>query len=274
MGSRLSMRASIFWNCRGLGSSSAVHSLLSLVRKYSPSILFLSETKCNEAEIRRLKDKLNFGRCVWVEAVGRAGGLALFWEDDIDIRVSSLDSHRIDCMVHNGDGSIWKLTGIYGWPENAQKSQTWGLIRSLGSNTSIPWLLGGDFNEVLRETEKRGGSSCDFNNICAFRDCLDAHGLSEVDGTGNSFTWRNNRVIGFIEENLDRFVANDEWRALFPMASAENITWDGSDHIPIMVHFRGFDEIEDNDVAEQAKPCRFEARWLQHDDFDSCMRNF
>lgn len=93
---------------------------------------------------------------------------------DIDLRVSSMNSHYIDSTVHGENDSRWRLTGIYGWPESNQKHQTWDLIRSLGSDNNIPWLLGGDFNEVLRETEKRGGLPCDFNNLCAFRDCLDA----------------------------------------------------------------------------------------------------
>jgi exonuclease III len=33
------------WNCRGLSRASAIRSLRGLVRKHSPDILFLSETK-------------------------------------------------------------------------------------------------------------------------------------------------------------------------------------------------------------------------------------
>lgn len=72
------MKGVIFWNCRGLGSPLSVSELLSLVRRYSPEILFLSETKSNKSEIRRIHDKLGFDNNMCVEAKGRAGGLDLF----------------------------------------------------------------------------------------------------------------------------------------------------------------------------------------------------
>lgn len=78
MGSRCSMKSTIFWNCRGLGSPSSINSLKSLVRKYSPEILFLSEIKSNKLEVRRIQEKLRYDRSDCVEANGRAGGLALF----------------------------------------------------------------------------------------------------------------------------------------------------------------------------------------------------
>lgn len=97
------------------------------------------------------------------------------------------------------------------------------MIYDLGVHNDHPWVLGGDFNEVLRETEKRGGSGCDFNDICAFRDCLDTNGLREVEFTSHPYTWSNRRLEGLIEEKLDRCIANDDWFTFFPAASAENV---------------------------------------------------
>lgn len=94
------------------------------------------------------------------------------------------------------------------WSENGQKYRTWDLINNLGKNYNAPWVIRGDFNEVLQESEKRGGVGCDFNNLSAFRDCLDINGLRDIDSKGYSFTWSNKRLEGFIEERLDRFVAN------------------------------------------------------------------
>lgn len=66
--------------------------------------------------------------------------------------------------------------------------------------------MGGDFNEVLFEIDKRGGLPCDPNNLSAFRACLDVNGLRDVDLMGYPFTWSNKRIDGLIEEKLDRFV--------------------------------------------------------------------
>ncbi|CAO2825064.1 unnamed protein product [Amaranthus hypochondriacus] len=110
--------------------------------------------------------------------------------------------------------------------------------------------------------------------MCAFRDCLDINNLREIGSFGHPFTWSNKRIDGFIEEKLDRCVANQAWWTLFPLASVENLVWDGSDHYPIILHLRDAwcenlgRRMDDNRIF------RFEARWLQDDGFDAQIRNF
>lgn len=70
---------------------------------------------------------------------------------------------------------------------------------------------------------------CDVNCLSAFRDCLDLNGLRDIDLKWHRFTWNNKRKEGFIEERLDRFVANSAWYDLFPYVIVENLVWDGSD---------------------------------------------
>ena len=57
---------------RGLGNLSSVNSLFDLVRKYSPEVLFLSETKSSTSDIRKIQCKLLFDHSDCVEAVGKA----------------------------------------------------------------------------------------------------------------------------------------------------------------------------------------------------------
>lgn len=210
-----------------------VGALTSLVRKYSPEILFLSETKSNQSEIRRVQDKLGFDKSLCVEARGRAGGLALFWVKEVEVMERKVEDHFMDVFVRSDGGRKWRLTGLYGWSESGQKYRTWEMINSLGNGCSLPWVIGGDFNEVLFSSEKRGGNVCDSNNMAAFHDCLDKNGLKDIDSLGHPFTWNNRRTEGYIEEKLDRCVSNDTWGSLFPGAFVDIITWDGSDHSPL-----------------------------------------
>ena len=41
------------WNCRGLGQSWAVLELTDLVKKHTPSILFLTETKSKDHNLKK-----------------------------------------------------------------------------------------------------------------------------------------------------------------------------------------------------------------------------
>ena len=103
------------WNCRGLGSSRTVHELTKLLRKYKPQILFLIETKRKRAELEGLRNKWSFDYCLSVDCIGRAGGLALFWCEQINIEVRSYFSSHIDVKIM-GDRveDNWRFTGFYG----------------------------------------------------------------------------------------------------------------------------------------------------------------
>ena len=85
-----------------------MNALHSLVRKYSPEILFLSEIKSNKTEIRRIQDKLRFDKSVCVEAKGRAGGLALFCMGDADVKVKDMDEYFTDFHVCEEGGRTWR----------------------------------------------------------------------------------------------------------------------------------------------------------------------
>lgn len=112
---------------------------------------------------------------------------------------------------------------MYGWPESGLKHRTWEMISRLGANRGDPWLLGSDFNEILYDSDKRGGAACEAKYMSDFRDCLDFNGLRELDSKGSKYTWSNKCTEGLIEEKLDRFVVNSSWRASFPNVSVENL---------------------------------------------------
>ncbi|KAK6154938.1 hypothetical protein DH2020_009186 [Rehmannia glutinosa] len=68
--------------------------------------------------------------------------------NSIDFVVLSDSLRHIDGMVNDGNDR-WRLTGIYGWPKDAQKNLTWNLMRDLASSSESKWLCVGDFNEIL-----------------------------------------------------------------------------------------------------------------------------
>ena len=102
----------LFWNCRGLGSPEVVRSLTDLVRQNSPYIIFLCETDIWESEMRKIQRRLNFDHGVWVDAVGRAGGVALFWSNDVDIHIRSMGQRFIDFEVKSDSGVYWREIGV------------------------------------------------------------------------------------------------------------------------------------------------------------------
>ena len=71
------MRA-LAWNCRSASRSLTIRAIKELIRESCPDLVFLSETKLKSAGIDKIKSKLNFFDSYYVDAIGKAGGLALF----------------------------------------------------------------------------------------------------------------------------------------------------------------------------------------------------
>lgn len=157
------------------------------MKKEAPSLIFLSETKLFSHEFERVKRRLDlFGVCV--EPSGRAGGLCLLWGKDLKVELQREGQWFIDAYVHDENDVAWRFSSIYGWSENGSKFLTCELLRDLGRNNMEPWVIMGDFNEILYETEKRGGASCDRVDIQRFRSVVDDLSLRDVQAEGYPFT--------------------------------------------------------------------------------------
>lgn len=75
----------------------------------------------------------------------------------------------------------------------------------------MPWVCGGDFNEILSPGEETGGDDRPFSDMLRFRNVLDCCDLMDMGYVGPKLTWDNRREDGAnIQERLDRFVANTE----------------------------------------------------------------
>lgn len=264
----------ICWNYRGLGNPTTVASLTDLGKHFSPSLVFLSETKCATTVIKRIQKRTGLGNGVWVESDEKAGDLALIWRKEVVVSLRSKSKRHINVSIRHSTGEHWRFSGIYGWSDHGQKHYTWDLIRRLGKELDMAWLIGGDFNEVLYAHEKRGGNPSDFLSMKAFRDSLDCFKLTEVSPQGYSFTWRNGRTEGLIEERLDRAVGNPDWHDIFRDATTETIIWDSSDHYPICISFGELQTPSTCSSLVRKKIFWFEAKWLQVDTFDLVMADF
>lgn len=150
--------------------------------------------------------------------------------------IKSYNSHHIDAMIYSENGSYWRGTWIYGYPEVEQKQHTWTLLRRLASLYSLSWLCFGDFNEILQMNEKTGKNDRRESNIKDFRDAVKFCGLRDLGFKGHPFTWSNRRFgPQLVEERLDRFLCCKDWGGMFHEVAAEHLeTWT-SDHNPIMM---------------------------------------
>ena len=106
-----------------------------------------------------LKRSLGFAHGLGVGSFGRGGGLALLWSRDIDVKLQSCGKLHIDVAVLDPVSKIarWRFTGFYGESRRELRYKSWDCLRYLNTQSDLPWLCAGDFNEVLEAHEQFGG---------------------------------------------------------------------------------------------------------------------
>lgn len=188
----------LVWNCRGLGRSTAIRSLIELIHSHRPVVLFLSETKIKKIDVAiEAGEKLGYTSMHCVLAVGRSGGLLLLWKDPIKIDIIIDTSNMINCMVLNDGTSThlpWQCTFVYGPPVPVLKPFFWADLNRVRESFNGAWMIVGDFNCVLEQLDKKGGKVVLSSSIGGFRGLVDSNGLIDLGFSGYAFTWNIKRV--------------------------------------------------------------------------------
>ena len=127
---------------------------------------------------------------------------------------------------------------------------------------NLPWLMLGNFNEVLCGENKFGGNQVNLNRALEFKGCLDERNMLDLGFMGPKFTWTNRRSISnLILERIDRCFANSDWRLLYPKVIVTHLPRTFSDHCPVLI------ELCRATVNHVNKPFHFQMMWLLHQDF-------
>ena len=105
------------------------------------------------------------------------------------------------------------------------------LQRSLQTNTSQSWIIGGDFNMITSLREKKGCCRILSQEDPSFKELVENCNLVDLETPNGLLTWNNNR--GGIDSRLDRFLFSDT--IVTSVGSAEDtiLRSVGSDHWPI-----------------------------------------
>ncbi|KAK1369554.1 hypothetical protein POM88_035646 [Heracleum sosnowskyi] len=216
--------AIVSWNVRGLNGEEAMRQAKLLIKYHKPDLLFLMETKLAEGKVRLMCNKLGFDQGIEIPRIKLGGGLMTLWKDKVEVTYLTASLNHISCFVlWDNHQRSWHFCGFYGEPKTTNRHYTWELLKKLRIVYSGPWLVMGDFNEILSQEDKEGGGVKSDSQIEAFCNYLEVCAIKSVDYKGNHFTWIRITTNGTIKERLDWALANEAWEVCFPLYSLSHL---------------------------------------------------
>ena len=127
-----------------------------MTRQYAPSILCILETQIEGSRVENLSSSLGFNKSFAVSSRGRSGGLGIFWNDSIKVEVLGYSEYHIDVLVKELVPVQTRITFVYGEAQTQEIYKTWDMMRGIAYTSNHPWVVVGDFNEVLHGHEHNG----------------------------------------------------------------------------------------------------------------------
>ncbi|KAK4278798.1 hypothetical protein QN277_016596 [Acacia crassicarpa] len=108
------------------------------------------ETKMCARKLGEIKRRCGFTQELYIDPIGLAGGLAIWWCDNVSFTVLYKSKNIIHvCIESNGMGLPKFLSLVYGPPKDRERRVVWELMKSLVATIEDSWLVVGDFNDLI-----------------------------------------------------------------------------------------------------------------------------
>ncbi|KAF4376442.1 hypothetical protein G4B88_000130 [Cannabis sativa] len=165
---------------------------------------------------------------------GASGDLVV---ESAPARIDGADKSAITVRFANIlNKPAWNGIFVYGPPVRGDRVDFWESLSLQVSSMSEPWVLLGDLNSLLNQSEKFGGSLVSPGESHSLSDFLMLSGGVDIGCIGNFFTWSNKRSLPYlIKERLDRVIGAPEWVINFPKAGVKALSIRASDHAPLVL---------------------------------------
>ncbi|CAL8174658.1 unnamed protein product [Prunus armeniaca] len=257
----------IAWNVRGAGKDRCASTIKDLKKAYVIDVFAVLEPRISGPRVLSVAQSLGFSHYHIVDASGFSGGVWLLWNgNSVSLQVVAHSSQSITALV-NLRNHRWLLTVVYANPCPGICEALWKYFDGLIKASNLPWLVLGDFNDIVSMDEKCGGNFDQGGK--RFGEWIDRNHLVYLGFSGAKFTWCNKRnAEGIIWKRLDRGLCSIDWRLLFPEAHLMHLPRVNSDHCPILVR------LDSKHYPNRANvPFRFQAMWMSHPDFKDFVTN-
>ncbi|XP_020682981.2 uncharacterized protein LOC110099977 [Dendrobium catenatum] len=177
---------------------------------------------------------------VFEPAIGNADGILILW------KVVVLSFHLLfkthQCIMGKVSGTndlLLEVAVVYANKDRYVRRHAWEDI-SKAHNLDAPLLVGGDFNCIMSQEEKKGGKAFHFSGAAGdMADFMAANDLVDPGFSGPAFTWTNNKdARSIIFSRLDHFFVSSPILDSFQGLKVRHLSRIASDHCPILCSFQ------------------------------------
>ncbi|XP_074283670.1 uncharacterized protein LOC141608207 [Silene latifolia] len=202
------------------------------------------ETKVNPNSWNKVRNNICSGWAICTNnSAAKGGRIWLLWDPGLfDVDIIDISAQTIHTKVlSRGDQKQFYFTSVYGYNKLAQRSELWKSLGHYSDQIDGPWIVGGDFNNVLQPLE-RIGSDVTLAEIRPFQQCLLHCDLTDIKAIGSYYTWNNKHDVDTrVYNRIDRCLINADWMNVYPDSYAFFMPEGEFDHCPCVIRFCGDD---------------------------------
>ena len=145
------------WNVRGAGKKLFPKTVSDMRMMHNFDVLAVLEPRISGIKATRVIQRLGFSDNFVVEADGFSGGIWLLWNSNkVKLQVIANSKQTITAIVAD-NSNYWVFTVVYASPSVAIRRNLWRYLDAIRGCYNGPWIILGDFNEIINNSEKRGG---------------------------------------------------------------------------------------------------------------------
>jgi exonuclease III len=147
----------VSWNVRGAGSDEARIALKDLCKREKLDVLIVLEPRISGDTAKNVISDLGFTNFEVSDADGFSGGIWVLWNNfNIGLDVVHTWEQSITVRINYPHGKHWMMSAVYGKPSYRKRLQFWDSLSDIARSNTLPWLLLGDFNDILLSSEQSG----------------------------------------------------------------------------------------------------------------------